>query len=160
MPRLSEIDPESVEFITHFKCLATSETPWTALPASLSRCTVALITSSGLRRKSDLPFDLSDPGGDPSFRVIPGDVRPEELILSIISANWDRSGFARDLNVVFPLERLHELAATGVIGGVAVEHYAFMGSIFKFDPVVHESAPEVGRRLKAARVDVALLVPV
>ena len=160
MPRLSELDPESAEFIQNFKCFAVTETPWTPLPRALSRCTVALITSSGLRRTSDPPFDLSDPGGDPSCRVIPADVRPAELTLSIISANWDRTGFARDLNVVFPLERLHDLAAEGVIGAVAAEHYAFMGSIFKFDPVVRESAPEVGRRLKGAGVDVALFAPV
>jgi D-proline reductase (dithiol) PrdB len=160
MPRLSEIDPESAEFIQNFKCFAVTDTPWTPLPRALGLCTVALITSSGLRRQSDAPFDLSNPGGDPSFRVIPADVRPAELTLSIVSANWDRTGFARDLNVVFPLDRLRELAEEGRIGGLADENYAFMGSIFKFDPVVEESAPEVGRRLKAAGADVALLAPV
>jgi D-proline reductase (dithiol) PrdB len=160
MPRLSELDPESAEFIRNFRCLSVTDTPWTPLPRALDQCTVALVTSSGLRRQSDTPFDLSNPGGDPSFRIIPADVLPEELTLSIISANWDRTGFARDVNVVFPLDRLRELAAEGIIGRMADENYAFMGSIFKFDPMVEESAPEVGRRLKAAGVDVALLAPV
>jgi len=65
-----------------------------------------------------------------------------------------------DVNVIFPMERLRELAEEKVIGSLAEEFYAFMGSIFEVDPVIERSAPEVGRRLKEARVDVALLVPV
>lgn len=78
--------------------------PWTPLFKPLSSCRIALITSSGLIRKSDRPFDLSNPHGDPSFRVIPSDTDPAELTLSIISANWDRSGFTMDVNVVFPMD--------------------------------------------------------
>jgi len=34
----------------------------------------------------------------------PSDTDPAELTLSIISANWDRSGFTMDVNVVFPMD--------------------------------------------------------
>jgi D-proline reductase (dithiol) PrdB len=113
-----------------------------------------------LIRKSDKPFDLANPAGDPTYRVIPSATQAAELTLSIVSTNWDRSGFAMDVNVLFPMDRLKELADEGVVGAVANEHFAFMGSIFDIDPVVEQSAPEVGRRLKTAGVDVALLVPV
>lgn len=160
MPRIEDLDPESQEFIRNYQCRPGDDVPWTPLAKPLNQCRVALITSSGLIRKSDQPFDLSNPHGDPSFRVIPSDTDPAELTLSIISANWDRSGFAMDVNVVFPMDRIRELAAEGVIGEPAPDYYAFMGSIFDIDPVIEESAPQVGRLLKNAGIDVALLAPV
>ena len=160
MPRLEDLDPESQEFLRNYKCRPSRDDPWTVPEKPLNDCTVALITSSGLIRKSDTPFDLANPAGDPTYRVIPSVTRAAELTLSIVSTNWDRSGFAMDLNVLFPIDRLKELADERVVGAVADEHFAFMGSIFDIDPVVQQSAPEVGRRLKTAGVDVALLVPV
>ena len=160
MPRLEALDPESQEFIRNYRCHEAGPPPWTALHKPLSECRVALITSSGLVRKGDQPFDLSNPGGDPSFRAIPSASDPAELTLSIVSTNWDRSGFMADVNVVFPMERLRELAAERVVGSLAENFYAFMGSIFEIDPVIEKSAPEVGRLLRDERVDIALLVPV
>ncbi len=160
MPRLEDLDAESQEFLRNYQCVPGSDVPWTRLAKPLARCKVALITSSGLIRRTDRPFDLANPKGDPGFRIIPSDTAPSELRLSIVSTNWDRSGFTMDINVVFPLERLGELADTGVIGARADEHFAFMGSIFDIGPVMRGSAPEVGRRLKSADVDAALLVPV
>ena len=160
MPRIEDLDPESQEFIRNYQCRAGTDVPWTPLAKPLNQCRVALVTSSGLIRKSDRPFDLSNPRGDPSFRVIPSATNPADLTLSIISANWDRSGFAMDVNVVFPMDRLRELAAEGVIGEPAPNHYAFMGSIFDIDPVIEQSAPQVGSLLKQEGVDVALLAPV
>lgn len=160
MPRIEVLDPESQEFIRNYQCRSDGDPAWVQLSKPLDQCKVALITSSGLIRKTDKPFDLGNASGDPTFRVIPSDTDPADLTLSIVSANWDRSGFAMDVNVVFPIDRILELAEEGIIGSVADEHYAFMGSIFEIDPIIQESAPEVGRRLKAAGVDVAFLVPV
>jgi D-proline reductase (dithiol) PrdB len=160
MPRLEDLDPESQEFLRNYKCRPGLDDPWTPLDKPLSRCKVALITSSGLIRKSDKPFDLANPNGDPTYRIIPSATKPAELTLSIVSTNWDRSGFAMDVNVLFPIDRLGELANEGVIGSMADEHFAFMGSIFDIDPVIEQSAPEVGRRLRSAGVDIALLAPV
>jgi D-proline reductase (dithiol) PrdB len=160
MPRIEDLDAESQEFLRNYKCRPGADNPWTPLDKPLSRCKAALITSSGLIRKSDKPFDLANPNGDPTYRVIPSGTKPAELTLSIVSTNWDRSGFAMDVNVLFPMDRLKELANEGVIGSTADEYFAFMGSIFDIDPVIQQSAPEVGRRLKSAGVDIALLAPV
>ena len=42
-----------------------------------------------------------------------------DLVLGHWSPNFDHSGFQLDLNVVYPIDRLEELAADGVIGEVA-----------------------------------------
>jgi D-proline reductase (dithiol) PrdB len=159
VPRHEDLDPDSQVFFSNFRCREDGDPPWTPLAKPLRSCKVALVTSSGLIRRSDPPFDLANAEGDPSYRVIPADTRPSELTFSHVSPNWDRSGAAMDINCVFPLDRFRELAEEGVIGSVADEYYAFMGAVFNTDPLVEGSAPEVGRRLKAAGVDVAFLVP-
>jgi len=63
-----------------------------------------------------------------------------------------------DWNVVFPLDRLRELAAEGAIGKVAPIHYSFMGAT---DPVQMEPyARALAELLKQDSVDAVLLPPV
>jgi D-proline reductase (dithiol) PrdB len=159
MPRFEDLDPDSQRFLSNFPCRDDGPPPWTPLNKPLNSCKLAIVTSSGLIRRSDTPFDLGWQEGDPSFRTIPADTNPAELTFSHVSTNWDRTGFAMDINVVFPIDRLRELVREGEIGAVADEHYSFMGAIFNSDPLVADMAPEVGRRLRAAGVDVVLLVP-
>jgi D-proline reductase (dithiol) PrdB len=51
--------------------------------------------------------------------------------------NFDRTGLQEDWNVAFPLERLKELAADGVIGSVAETHYSFMGARYPIQMKPH-----------------------
>ena len=109
---------------------------------------------AGLVVRGEKPFR----GRDPDYRVIPSETRPDQLMFSHISINLDRSGFQEDWNVVFPLDRLRELAAEGVIGSVAATHYSFMGAT---DPVQMEPyARDVASRLNADGVSAVLLSPV
>lgn len=120
---------------------------------SLSERRVALISTAGLSHSGDRPFGL----GSADYRIIDADDdRP--LVMSHISTNFDRSGFAADMNVVFPLNRLKEKADRGEIGSVARYHYSFMGAT---DPLqMHPAAEQLGALLTADQVDLALLVPV
>jgi len=130
--------------------------PWVR-GGPLAQRRVALVTSAGLHRRGDRPFGHGEARND--YRVIPGDVDPADVVMSQLSVNYDRTGFQQDLNVVFPLQRLHELAAEGVIGSVADFHYAFMGAS---SPVtrMESKAREVARMLERDRVDAVLLTPV
>lgn len=130
--------------------------PWVS-GGPLSTRRVALVTSAGLHRRGDRPFGLGDARDD--YRVIPGDIDAADLVMSQLSVNFDRTGFHHDLNVVFPIDRLHELAADGTIGSVADFHYAFMGA---GSPVTRMEAKgrEVARMLKQDGVDAVLLTPV
>ncbi|HXV12237.1 MAG TPA: glycine/sarcosine/betaine reductase selenoprotein B family protein, partial [Burkholderiales bacterium] len=66
--------------------------------------------------------------------------------------------FQEDHNVVFPIDRLNELAQDGAIGSVAEYHYAFMGAapIRELKP----KATELAGLLKQDKVDAVLLSPV
>ena len=115
---------------------------------------VAIVTTAGIHVRDDRPFA----SGATDYRVIPGDTPPGDLVMSHMSVNFDRTGFQEDLNVAFPLQRLRELAAEGVIGGVADFHYSFMGAapIRALEP----KARELAALLKKDRVDAVVLTPV
>jgi D-proline reductase (dithiol) PrdB len=92
-------------------------------------------------------------------------VHPDErrdLRLAHASSNFDRSGFVADLNVVYPIDRLHEMAADGRIGSVASRHLSFMGA--QPDHVLEtlrlDTGPAAAQLLREDGVDVVLLTPV
>ena len=135
------------------------EIPWTPARKPLARCRVAVVTTAGVHHRSQSPFDMRDPEGDPSFRVLQADRIGTDY--RITHDYYDHSDAQRDLNVVLPLDRLRELAAEGVIGELADTHYSFMGHIDgrHIPTLIGKSAPEVAERLRVARVDVVLLTP-
>src|SRR6185312_7798644 len=82
MPRFEDLDPDSQQFLGNFPCRDYGPPPWSPLSKPLTECTLAIVTSSGMIRRSDKPFDLGRQEGDPSFRTIPTDVNPAELTFS------------------------------------------------------------------------------
>ena len=128
-------------------------TPWVT-PKPLAESRVAIISTAGLHRRDDSPFV---PGaGD--YRVIPDDADMDDLVMSHVSTNFDRTGFFQAVNTSFPVDRLHELVDDGTIGSAAARHYSFMGAT---PPAVMEPvARDLAGLLKQDRVDAVLLVPV
>ena len=127
-----------------------------AQPPSLADATVALVTTAGLHVAG-----TQDSWGveDASYRLLPSDRR--DLQLAHHSANWDRSGLAADLNVVYPVDRLDELATDGVIGAVAPFHISFMGGLNEALTTIRlDTGVAAAHALLDANVDVVLLTPV
>lgn len=141
------------------KVLSHPDTPWTPLRKAPPECTVALVTTAGVHLASDAPFDMGDRRGDPSFREIPSDT-PGNL-LAVTHDYYDHRDADRDVNVVFPIDRLRELSAGGEIGRPAPVHYSFMGHVTgPHVPVLRDgTSREVARRLGEAAVDLVLLSP-
>jgi D-proline reductase (dithiol) PrdB len=130
------------------------------LRVPLAEARVALVSSAGLVAPGDVPFDLAERGGDSSLRVLPHDVAVATLEAHHRSDAFDRGPLTADRNVAFPLDRLRELVAEGVVGAAAPRHLSFMGSITAPGRLVRETAPAAARLLLEDGVDVALLVPV
>jgi len=127
----------------------------------LEKRRIAIVTTAGLHRPDDRPVGIgagraADFPGD--YRVIPADTDPATLLMSHISVNFDRTGFQRDWNVVFPLDRLNELAAAGVVGSAAAFHYSFMGAAPPDQ--LEQPARRLAGLLRGDAVDAVLLVPV
>ena len=121
----------------------------------LAQRRVAIVSTAGLHARGDRPFGA----GGMDYRVIPGDVHADQLVMSHMSVNFDRSGFQEDWNVAFPLDRLKELAREKVIASAAAFHYSFMGAV---SPVTNyeSKAAELAQLLHGDKVDAVVLSPV
>jgi D-proline reductase (dithiol) PrdB len=117
------------------------------------------VTTAGVHLKSQEPFNMDDPDGDPTFRAIPTDAPRADL--TITHKYYDHSAADRDINVVLPLDRMRELLAKKRIGGIAPLAYGFMGHIDgpHLKTLLENTAPDVARRLKEDRADAVLLTP-
>lgn len=137
----------------------SGDIPWTAPSKPLCESTVAVVTTAGVHHRWQEPFDMDDPNGDPSFREL--DAAKPLSGLMITHDYYDHADADRDINIVFPLERLREFEAEGLIGKVAGVHYGFMGHIDgpHIKRLVTETAPGAASLLKARGVDAVLLVP-
>lgn len=153
MARLEKFPEPVRSHLANLPCPTFEDKPWVQGPP-LSQRRVALISTAGLHRRDDRPFV----GMSGEYRIIPADTTAGELVMTHISTNFDRTGFQRDWNVVFPLDRLHELATEGVVGSVANYHYSFMGAANPAD--METSARSLADCLKGDGVDAVLLVPV
>ena len=91
--------------------------------------------------------------------MIPSDCDPVDVVQSHFSIGFDHTGIYRDINVTFPVDRLHELVKSGEIGSLSTDFYSFMGALRDASTVINETGPEVARLLKAEAVDIVLLTP-
>lgn len=127
-----------------------------SVDGELADATVLLVSSSGMFvGGTQEPFGLAD---DPSIRQIPADV--DERYLWPAHFGYRTARAEADPNTVFPLQRLHDLAAEGVIGSVADHAITFMGGIYSHRRSREQLAPQVVESARTTEVDLALLVPV
>lgn len=153
MVRLSQYEESEREHLLKLLCPTYTSSPYvTGLKISQAR--IALISTAGLHRRSDRPFRVGETG----YRLIPKDVEANELVMSHISTNFDRTGFQMDMNMVFPLDRLRELEQRRFIGSLAEYHYSFMGATPP--DKMEQEARQLSAILKNDQVDAVLLVPV
>ena len=129
------------------------ETAFT-VPVPLTEAKVAIVTSASLHHPDDEDFSPMDTG----YRILRSE--PRDYVMGHWSPNFDATGFALDINTVFPIDRLDELAAQGVIGSVAEEHLAYAGNQFDLSAIRLDSGPSGAKFLKEQDVDVVLLTPV
>ena len=155
MPRLDRLPPASRANLVNLPVAVNATTPWTPLRAPLTAARVAIVTTAGLHRRGDRPFTPGDPG----YRAIPAGTPTVDIVQSHTSIGFDRVPVLRDVNVSFPIDRLRELLARGTLGGLAPHSYSFMGAQRDLAGIQTTTGPEVGRRLLAEGVQVALITP-
>jgi D-proline reductase (dithiol) PrdB len=126
--------------------------PYTPHTIALSQAIFALVSTAGVHLRTQEPYDLA---GDNSWRLIPGDVRSADLMVT--HAHYDHRHADQDINCVFPIDRLRELAAAGVIGGVGDKHLGFMGYTQQLRDLYERAAPEMAREIERSRADAVLL---
>lgn len=131
------------------------EIPLVTFAKSPEKATFALITTSGVHLKSQPTFHVEE--GDSTVRFISKNCSETDLMIS--HTHFDREDADQDINCIFPLSRLKELANEGKVGAVAETHYGLMGYIRNTDLLMNETIPLIIKQLKAENVDAVILNP-
>ena len=87
-----------------------------------------------------MPFDTVHPVGDYSFRRVPSVSKPTDL--EIHQLKYPTAGANRDLNVIFPIERLQELVAEGFVGSLTKKEAAQLEEEIRLQ---HQIDPDLWR---------------
>lgn len=149
----------SKKLLDSFNPIESTTIPWTPATKPLEVSRVAIVTTAGLHHKGQIPFDMRDPDGDPSFRSIDGQTIEDDY--AITHDYYDHRDADRDLNIVFPISRLKEMQAAGRIGMLSDHHFSFMGHIdgHHVSTLTSSTAKQIARSLGEMEVDIALLTP-
>ena len=125
---------------------------WTPVTKDLKDMAVAIVTAAGVHEKVDKRFNLS---GDFTFRRVKDTTSSSELMVS--HGGYDNTDVNKDINCMFPIDRVHELAKDGFIKSIAPVHIGFMGGGGNQEKFRNETGPEIARILKEEGVDAVLM---
>jgi len=125
---------------------------FTPMTKALKDCKIGIATAAGVHMKNQVPFGKV---GDFTFREIPFDVEPNELMVT--HGGYDNSDVNRDVNCMFPYQRLNELKNEGFIKDVAPVHVGFMGGGGIQKKFTEYTGPEIAIIFKSENVDAVLL---
>ncbi|MBF0287678.1 MAG: hypothetical protein HQM14_07650 [SAR324 cluster bacterium] len=143
----------------NFKTVESERIPWVPLSKPLAQCKVALITTGGVHLRTDYPFDMEDTSGDPSYRKIPSNISPSELMIT--HDYYNHQDADQDINLVFPIDVLRQYQQKNRIGPSTEFFYGFMGHIEEphLSTLIEHTAKEVTAQLKEQEADIVFLVP-
>ncbi|WP_019416146.1 glycine/sarcosine/betaine reductase selenoprotein B family protein [Paenisporosarcina sp. TG20] len=131
--------------------------PLSFLTKPLSESKLSFVSTSGVQPVGTMPFDTVHPIGDYTYREVPSNLKPHEL--EIHQLKYPTVGANQDINVIFPIERLQELAQEGVIGGLTDNFYSFIGYNMDPDKLEQKLAEDIADAVVKSGADIALLCP-
>lgn len=126
--------------------------PYTPRFRELKDSVFALVSTAGVHLREQEPYDVE---GDNTWRMLPADVQASDLMVT--HDHYDHHDANEDINVVFPIDRLRELAAEGVIGGASDKHVGFMGYTQNLRDLYERAAPEVAKIVSRSKADGVIL---
>lgn len=150
-------------FLENYLFEVNSECPFTKLEKPASECRVGLVCTAGLYVEGlEPPFDTErerrNPAwGDPTSRRLP--LNAERSAIKSSHRHFHHGGINRDINILYPVDRLLEFKSRGIIGDVVEINHSFMGYIPDLAPVKEKYGPEVAKSLKEQGADMVFLVP-
>lgn len=125
--------------------------PFTPFQGKLEEVAVCLVSTAGVRMKDDPPFDTE---GDTSWRAISGDAEAKDLRYD--DAHYDHACVDRDLNCVFPIDRVRALAAERRVGGLTARHFS-LGYSQSLRELREKTIPGLVREIDRERPGAVLL---
>ena len=129
--------------------------PLARLRKKLNEARLSFVSTAGVQPRGTLPFDTVHPVGDYTFRRVPSDSKPADL--EIHQLKYPTAGALRDLNVIFPIERLQELAHEGIVGELTDSFFSFIGYNMDAERLERTLAEEIAEAVVAEEADAVLL---
>ena len=149
----------------HYRALGNPAYRWSIndsaplhrLTKPLSECRVSMLTSGGVSQCS-MPAFNANARNDHRLDAIASDAASNDF--QVHDNYYDHTDAEADINCIFPLDRLQELADRKEIGSVAPRLWSgFMGRIYNRSKIAEESGPEFAKALAADNVDVLVAAP-
>lgn len=125
--------------------------PFTPFKKKLEESTILLVSTAAVRHKDDTPFNLE---GDNGYRTILSSTGGADLRFD--DAHYDHACVDQDINCIFPLDRLRELAEERRIGGLSEQHFS-MGYSQALRELRETTIPKLAREVERNRPDAVLL---
>lgn len=135
----------------------TDFVPLAKLKKPLPESRLTFVSTAGVQPTGTLPFDTAHPVGDYTFRRVPSNSKPSDL--EIHQLKYPTAGAEKDLNVIFPIERLQELAAEKIVGELAANFFSFIGYNMDAERLERTLAEDIAAAVEAEKPDVVLLAP-
>ncbi|GAX89937.1 glycine/sarcosine/betaine reductase selenoprotein B family protein [Effusibacillus lacus] len=130
--------------------------PYTPNPMALKDMTIMIVSTAGAHLKEQNPFDTA---GDATYRVIPGDVQAGDMTVThgAPKEHYNTDEPKKDINCIFPIDRLRELATEGFIKGLAEKHISMMGYAMRLNQINQETAPAIAKEVTKSQADAVIL---
>jgi D-proline reductase (dithiol) PrdB len=125
--------------------------PFTPFERPLEETTLCIVSTAGVRGKDDAPF-VTD--GDTSWRIIPGSAAAADLRYD--DTHYDHACVDADMNCVFPIDRIRELAAEGWVAGLTDRHFS-LGYSQALRELRERTVPALVREIDRERPGAVLL---
>ena len=125
---------------------------WTPLTKPISECKLGLASACGVHLKTQTPYRLA---GDRTWRPIPRDVEPDELMIT--HGGYDHTDVNKDINCMWPYQRLIELQQKGVFKEFAETNGGFMGGGGDIETFTNQIGPAIAELFVEQNFDIVLL---
>lgn len=137
---------------------AYDESPFTPFEKPLEESCISMIISSGIFRDDQEPFEPSGwPVNEVGIRLIPKDTDVKRL--NLYYNYYDHRDAVKDINCVFPLERLRDFEKEGVVGRVPPSIISLgMGRTYKRSLIFKDLVPRITEILHEQEVDGVLVI--
>lgn len=131
--------------------------PLTRLNKPMGDCRVSMLTSGGISHCTMPGFN---PDARNDHRLDEVDQETSSRDFQINDSYYNHDDADQDINCVFPIDRLREMAADGMIGSIAPRFWSgFMGRIYNRTKLIQESAPAFIEKLREDAVDILVTAP-
>lgn len=125
---------------------------WAPMKKALKDCKVGIASACGVHLKTQTPYKLA---GDRTWRKVPSNVQPDELMIT--HGGYDHTDVNRDINSMWPYQRLQELVKEGYIKDFCEYNAGFMGGGGDIETFKNEIGPQVAEMFKEQGADLVIM---